>query len=398
VNERGYQPVFCQALSARDHTVIHSTRHGPMEFGKDIISRDQAGTYHAFQLKGNPGTRLTIGQWNEILPQIHALMHQPVEPPLSPTAVLATPYLVTNGEVDEEVQTAIRGLNAVALAQQRPAPQLINRGALLGEWIGPIANDIWPSSTDIDRNILTCWSLEGADYFPPEPFHQMILTALPFNDPPKSVTRLARALYGAAIINEICLRRYVEANNCVSTIFGRALFLAAAHSLIEKAGVEASSFQSLREIVWASVADDYISLLTELEAKKVRYYYDYDHDVNLEFVYHQPRLFLLQSLVAAMALSLTKQPGPFRAVADKAHAKDGFIQEFMKVSVPGILLGEYAVPQILLVYWYRCCTSGSGFTDRLSRSSRAPVRRSAPNTLVHSSKGRLLVTMVEPRS
>jgi len=28
----------------------------------------------------------------------------------------------------------------------------------------------------------------------------------------------------------------------------------------------------------------------------------------------------------------------------------------------------------------------------------APVRRSAPNTLVHSSNDRLLVTMVEPRS
>src|SRR5438046_1462401 len=34
----------------------------------------------------------------------------------------------------------------------------------------------------------------------------------------------------------------------------------------------------------------------------------------------------------------------------------------------------------------------------VSRSSRAPVRRSAPNTDVYSSKGRLLVTMVEPRS
>ena len=32
------------------------------------------------------------------------------------------------------------------------------------------------------------------------------------------------------------------------------------------------------------------------------------------------------------------------------------------------------------------------------RSSRAPVRRSEPKTSVHSSKGRLAVTMTEPRS
>ncbi len=362
VNEKGYQPVFCQALSARDHTVIHSTRHGPMEFGKDIISRDHTGTYHAFQLKGNPATRLTIGQWHEILPQIHALMQQPVEPPLSPTAVLATPYLVTNGEVDEEVQAAIRGLNALATAQGRPALQLINRGTLLGEWIGPIANDIWPPSTDVDRHILTCWGLDGRDYFPPEPFHEMILTALPFDNPPRTAPTLARALYGAAIINEICLRRYVEANNYVATIFGRALFLAAAYALIEKVGLEPSAFQSLREMVWGSVADDYISLLAELENKKVRHYYD--HHVHLEFVYHAPRLFLLQSIVAVMALALLKQPEPFRSVADQAQAKGAFIREFMDEAAPGILLGEYAVPQILLVYWYKCCTSGSGFTDR----------------------------------
>ena len=34
----------------------------------------------------------------------------------------------------------------------------------------------------------------------------------------------------------------------------------------------------------------------------------------------------------------------------------------------------------------------------VSRSSSAPVRRSDPNTSVHSSKGRLVVTRMEPRS
>jgi hypothetical protein len=34
----------------------------------------------------------------------------------------------------------------------------------------------------------------------------------------------------------------------------------------------------------------------------------------------------------------------------------------------------------------------------VSRSSKAPVSRSEANTPVHSSNGRLLVTMVEPRS
>ena len=361
VNEKGYQPVLCQALSARDHTVIHSTRHGPIEFGKDIMSRDHTGTSHAFQLKGNPATRLTIGQWHECFHKSTPLCDNPWSHHFLRRRCSLLPISLPTVRWTGR-SAAIRGLNALATAQGRPALQLINRGTLLGEWIGPIANDIWPPSTDVDRHILTCWGLDGRDYFPPEPFHEMILTALPFDNPPRTAPTLARALYGAAIINEICLRRYVEANNYVATIFGRALFLAAAYALIEKVGLEPSAFQSLREMVWGSVADDYISLLAELENKKVRHYYD--HHVHLEFVYHAPRLFLLQSIVAVMALALLKQPEPFRSVADQAQAKGAFIREFMDEAAPGILLGEYAVPQILLVYWYKCCTSGSGFTDR----------------------------------
>jgi hypothetical protein len=253
---------------------------------------------------------LGIGQWNEILPQINALMLQPVEPPLAPVAVVARPYLVTNGEVDEEVHAAIRGVNALARAQGRPSLGMISRGALIGEWIGPIANDVWPSSTDVDRYILECWGLDGRDFIPAESLHKMIMAALPFGDPPKTAATLARTLFGAAIINEMCLRRYVESGNHVSTILGRGLFLAAAYSLIERAGFQPAAFQSLRELFWASIGDDYVSLLSELESRERRYYYD--REVHLEFLYHEARVFLLKALLALMALTLEKQRQTFQ--------------------------------------------------------------------------------------
>jgi hypothetical protein len=37
-SERSYQGPFCQILSARGYTVLHSTRHAPIEFGKDVIA------------------------------------------------------------------------------------------------------------------------------------------------------------------------------------------------------------------------------------------------------------------------------------------------------------------------------------------------------------------------
>ena len=48
-NERNYQTPFCQALMVRGHTVLYKSRHRPMEQGKDIITTDGSGKFHAYQ-------------------------------------------------------------------------------------------------------------------------------------------------------------------------------------------------------------------------------------------------------------------------------------------------------------------------------------------------------------
>jgi len=55
VNEKTFQIPFCQMLTAEGYTVLHLSRHGPFEEGKDVIALDPAGTPCAFQLKGAKG-------------------------------------------------------------------------------------------------------------------------------------------------------------------------------------------------------------------------------------------------------------------------------------------------------------------------------------------------------
>ena len=57
---------------------------------------------------------------------------------------------------------------------------------------------------------------------------------------------------------------------------------------------------------------------------------------------------------------------------------------------PGIL--PASLEAVAVAVHFRICTWW------VSRSSRAPVSRSEPKTSVHSSKGRLVVTRMEPRS
>jgi hypothetical protein len=110
-SERSYQVPFCQILSAQGHTILHSTRHGPLEFGKDIVTMGPDRIPCAYQLKGNPGARLTLDQYRKIEDQLVQLVHQPILFPGRKSQPHRT-YLVTNGAVDEEVQVAINNLNA----------------------------------------------------------------------------------------------------------------------------------------------------------------------------------------------------------------------------------------------------------------------------------------------
>ena len=57
--ERRYQPAFIQMLVSEGWAVLHNTRHSPIEFGKDVIAHNPSGVLHCFQLKGNPGSRVT---------------------------------------------------------------------------------------------------------------------------------------------------------------------------------------------------------------------------------------------------------------------------------------------------------------------------------------------------
>jgi len=55
VNEKSFQIPFCQLLTGEGHEVVHISRHGPFEAGKDILAIDSNGIPCAFQLKGSTG-------------------------------------------------------------------------------------------------------------------------------------------------------------------------------------------------------------------------------------------------------------------------------------------------------------------------------------------------------
>src|ERR1700691_1839390 len=105
--ERQYQFGFRNSLLTGGYTILHDTSHTALELGKDVLAFSPDRKLLAYQLKGNPGCRLTLSQWQQLIPQINTLVYQPVSHPAVKPGTAHTPVLVTNGEIHEDVLAAI---------------------------------------------------------------------------------------------------------------------------------------------------------------------------------------------------------------------------------------------------------------------------------------------------
>ena len=111
-SERSFEAAFCYMLIAEGYTILHMTRHSPIEMGKDVIAIAPDGIPCAFQLKSAEGGELTLTQYrNHVERQIPSLVEFRPEHPSLPPFTSHRAYLVTNGTLAEETIAAIRSQN-----------------------------------------------------------------------------------------------------------------------------------------------------------------------------------------------------------------------------------------------------------------------------------------------
>lgn len=216
IGERGYQSAFLQMLVGQGHTIIHSTRHTPIEFGKDVITIGPDNIPCAFQLKGNPGSRLTLNQFREIRPQLTELVEQPIVY----AGVPDTPhkcFLVTNGEVEEEVQRAIQDFNR-NLSRRRfhknQRLKILSRGQLLS-WAIDYSGDFWPDDFSVHENLIRMYNVDGRDQPDVELLSKSIdaILAISKKRPSTKKPAFVRAMVAASLFVSFAVRNYIRSSN-----------------------------------------------------------------------------------------------------------------------------------------------------------------------------------------
>jgi hypothetical protein len=349
-SERSYQAPFCQMLAAEGHRVVHSTRHSPLEFGKDVVTVGPDGRPWAFQLKGNPGSRLTLLEFRNIENQLRQLCDTALPyPDLS--AIQHRSVLVTNGLIEEETTIAIEAMNRANANAGYPDRRLevFQRGDLL-DMAKRLGHTLWPAEVQQVHLLLEMLVEEGNGAFPSERANQMLLEMLGLASAAKrgwSASEARRRISSAALLTAISLRNFEVRENHFATVSAWAQFAAAAVAVCDRYGISFNkNARASVELALTAIKDAMVDLAQEVLIKAQDKGVLIEGDPKLEAVFYRARYTLLLGLLSLLWLWCERDgwPADLRRDDVSAFLKDGRSQL--------LLWGEAAVPQFLPYVWF----------------------------------------------
>jgi hypothetical protein len=339
-SERSYQAAFVTALMHAGYRVIHNTSHTSLELGKDVIAESPQGKLVAFQLKGNPGSKLTISQWQDIFPQIRQLVGMPV-----PSALSAKKgrrhesILVTNGEVDEDVLAAIGVFNE-AEEHSQPGGKLVvwTRGTVVSLIAAAVATS-WPRSLETQKYLLSLLIADPENSIQPEQIQEICQDILQWDElkRPAAARMIERCIACWAVASLIAGRylgygNYYEAIRVFVITYGILAGFAERRQL--SSPQSGRVLRSFREVV-VSTAFKFSARLSAAGKHDQRF----NLNPLTEFAIAPARAILTKGLVATVALERG------------GHVSDA-MRDFIRGPLPNhFLVSEVCVPAFLACFW-----------------------------------------------
>ena len=209
-NERNYQTAFCQVLMHQGHRVLHSSVHGPMEQGKDIITIGPDGECHAYQTKtGDIG----LAEWRGISGEIQELVELPVDYPGVDKSKPHRAYLVTNGSITDPVRTQINDRNEDNIRKDRryASLEVIPRDSLLKSFVDAQGRFVPRELPDM-RAFLELYLEDGRSMLPKEKLFA-VLEGSSFSGKPTKKSDTVDAVTSSLVIVSYLLNSFEATEN-----------------------------------------------------------------------------------------------------------------------------------------------------------------------------------------
>lgn len=358
-SERSFQVPFCYMLARQGYKVVHVSSHNDMELGKDILAVDKKGVPCAFQLKGGD---ITLAKWrSEVGEQMLDLAYGKVVHPSIDASKRHRPFLVTNGQIRENVVRALGEVNQTLKERGLRPIETKVRGDLVDE-AKALQSDLWPSELgDAARDLLELYLHDGRDVFPKRKLAVLLESTLPFEKTdkgkPQPKTTCNRAIASAAILTSLVLSGFTEKGNHVAEVEAWTVYVAYSLALAERWDLAPKYYQAEVGIALQAIENKLVDLAEEVMER--------DHLAEGLIAADEPFRDIRRQWLAALLCVL----GIWRKAAGEAPGDvDRFIKGFSEESLDrtSFLWGEAAIPQFLAVYWHnRFINARSGRADRL---------------------------------
>ena len=313
-----------------------------MELGKDILTIAPDGIPCAFQLKSG---NISLAKWrSEVGSQTDDLVCGQINHPSIDNSKHHRSYLVTNGNIEEEVSRVIDDRNRAWATQDQSYRHLetVVRGELL-EKAKKLGTDLWPSELTDVKTLLEML-LEGGEGVLPKGKLASLFESTFLLDSEKapSESHCRRTITSAALLCTIATSSFSEKNNHVAEIEAWMLYIAYVLALAERWKLPSRVYQSEVGIAVRSLYTSLANLCDEIKAQD-------DLIVGNPLVdsyVYRVRLTWLLGLMSIYALWRRRDEVPKNDV-------DDFLREFCKEKQHQLeLWGEAAIPQFLAFFWY----------------------------------------------
>lgn len=354
-SEVGYQTPFCQMLAARGHKVVHSTRHCPLELGKDVITIDPEGVPCAFQLKAHPGKRVTQAVLRGIGTQIHELITLPIIHPSIRANALHRSFLVTNGTIDEDASRIIDGWNLKY--RDFPTLEVFSRCELL-EGAVDLGSSLWPAELPDIEVVLRLMNANGRAQIPLDHFDIGLRKILLLDAKKASkitAKKLRRRITSASIFVSLALHAFTKSENHYAIMTAWTMYSC---YVIGSCARYRVSYKTAGEpsvkIAMTAIKDCLASICQELSEKG----HCVEGEALVDNVVHRGRRTLLIALMSLYYFWCKEAKWP-----NEQHSV--FVQKFLSQAKwqELTLWGEGAIPQILMYYWYMSATQATSETE-----------------------------------
>ncbi|MGH9195898.1 MAG: hypothetical protein ACRD1T_09175, partial [Acidimicrobiia bacterium] len=224
-NELGYQIPFCEVLVTEGLELLHVSRHGRGEHGKDIVARAATGELCTFQLKGGD---ISLSEWRSIRGEIEELVQLPVRLPGISEDEAHTPVLVTNGELRGDAVESITRFADDWHRRGYPRLEVWQKGTLLRKFLNAQGSFL-PSGLADFRRFVELYVADFTDELPTDRFAAFLELLVDSIDPEESHVRKRRALASVALVAAYIAGQYEREKNFVAAT--KAWTVAAANLL-----------------------------------------------------------------------------------------------------------------------------------------------------------------------